>query len=448
MKNILLLLLLPASLFAFQQPAANKVTLVCKVVNVPANADSLSLYDLGGLANTVIARSGKRAGDSAFVFVVPRSQPRYYGVGLSDLSLSRVILGEEAEVTLWGNAQVIDKARTANSPANKSYETMLKRVESFNEEALVARTAFANDQRADETRLKKLEADKLRFLDSLQKANPLVWRSTTLLLSPEFTPKPGATELDFVSKEYFRFAKIADKGYEQCPDVYTSFDNFTRKLINLGAKPDQLQQMVEAQLAKLNPGSPTHRLALGGVVNAAKATSHNKYLTFANLYINQYRSSSKGEIGRLEYDLKRSSTSTTGAEAPDLAGATPEGGTLSLKELRGQYVLIDFWASWCGPCRRENPNVKANYEKYHSKGFEILGVSLDRDHTAWVNAIKQDGIHWKHISDLKGWQSEHAKLYSVNSIPQTLLLDKEGNILARNLRGEQLGEKLKELFGE
>lgn len=448
MKNILLLLLLPAGLYAFQKPAADKVTLLCKIVNVPANTDSLNLYDLGGLANTIVARAARRAGDSAFVFVVPRSQPRYYGIGFSDIAVGRVVLGEEPEVTLWGNGQVMDKARTANSPANKGYEGMIKRVETFTEEGLAARTAYANDQKANDNRLKKLETDKLNYLDSLKKVNPLVWRSATLLLSPEFTPKPGATELDFVSKENFRNAKMSDKGYELCPDVYTAFDNFTRKLVNLGANPDQLQQMIDAQLVKLSPGSPTHRLALGGVVNATKSTSHPKYSTFANVYISQYRNNSKGEIGRLEYDMKRSSTSTPGAEAPELAGATPEGGTFSLKELRGQYVLVDFWASWCGPCRRENPNVKANYEKYHAKGFEILGVSLDRDQTAWVNAIKQDGIHWKHISDLKGWQSEHAKLYSVNSIPQTLLLDKEGKIIVRNLRGEQLGEKLKEIFGE
>ncbi len=447
MKNILFLLLLPSALFAFQKTPANNVTLIVKVFNAPTNADSLALFDLGGLANTVVARTAPRAGDSAFVFSIPRSQPRYYGIGFSEASLGRLVLGDEAEITVWANGQVMDKARAANSPANKGYETMIKRVESFREEGIAARTAFANDQRADETRLNKLENDKKRFLDSLQKANQLLWRSATLLLSPEFTPKPGAKELDFYGKEAFRYAKLADKGYEQCPDVYTAFDNYTRNLVNLGATPDQLQQLLDAQIAKLTPGSPTHRLALGGAVNATKTLAHPKYSTLASQYINQYRGASKGEIGRLEYDVKRSSTSTPGAEAPDLVGATPEGGTFSLKELRGQYVLIDFWASWCGPCRRENPNVKANYEKYHSKGFEILGVSLDRDHAAWVNAIKQDGIHWKHISDLKGWQSEHAKLYSVNSIPQTLLLDKEGKIIVRNLRGEQLGQKLQEIFG-
>ncbi|MCC6279471.1 MAG: TlpA family protein disulfide reductase, partial [Saprospiraceae bacterium] len=116
--------------------------------------------------------------------------------------------------------------------------------------------------------------------------------------------------------------------------------------------------------------------------------------------------------------------------------------------MRGKIVLIDFWASWCGPCRRENPNVVANYNKYKDKGFDILGVSLDREPNAWKKAIKDDGLPWHHISDLKGWQSSHAAQYSVTSIPQTVLVDKDGKILARNIRGEQLGAKLKELLGE
>ena len=126
---------------------------------------------------------------------------------------------------------------------------------------------------------------------------------------------------------------------------------------------------------------------------------------------------------------------------------TPDSSTFSLKQLRGKIVMIDFWASWCGPCRKENPNAVANYEKYKDKGFDILGVSLDRDIASWRKAIQADGLLWHHISDLKGWQSAHAALYSITSIPQTVLLDRDGKIIARNLRGEELGNKLKEIFG-
>lgn len=135
-----------------------------------------------------------------------------------------------------------------------------------------------------------------------------------------------------------------------------------------------------------------------------------------------------------------------GAVAPDISLTTPEGQMFSLSSLKGKYVLIDFWASWCRPCRAENPNVVRVYNQYKDKGFEILGVSLDNNADAWKNAIMADGLTWKHISDLGGWQSSAARLYNVSSIPQTVLIDKEGKIIAKGLRGAQLEEKLKTLL--
>ncbi len=131
-----------------------------------------------------------------------------------------------------------------------------------------------------------------------------------------------------------------------------------------------------------------------------------------------------------------------GATAPDITLNTPDGKPLSLSSLKGKYVLIDFWASWCRPCRAENPNVVRMYKQYKDKGFEILGVSLDKNVSSWSRAITADGLTWKHISDLRGWQSSAAKLYKVTSIPQTILLDKEGRIIAKNLRGIELEKKL------
>ena len=136
-----------------------------------------------------------------------------------------------------------------------------------------------------------------------------------------------------------------------------------------------------------------------------------------------------------------------GGDAPDFAQQTPNGGTLRLSDLRGKLVLIDFWASWCKPCRLENPNVKRVYDRYHAKGFEILGVSLDRNRDAWLQAIEQDGLPWKHVSDLAFWNNEAAQLYGVSSIPYTVLVDREGKILAKGLRGNGLEQKLAEVLG-
>ena len=136
-----------------------------------------------------------------------------------------------------------------------------------------------------------------------------------------------------------------------------------------------------------------------------------------------------------------------GAIAPELEFPNPDGKMLKLSDLRGKVVLIDFWASWCGPCRRENPNVRRVYSLYHDKGFEIFSVSLDRDANAWKGAIKADQLVWpNHVSDLKQWQSQAAAIYGVRSIPATFLLDKEGRIVAKDLRGEALERAVKQLL--
>ncbi len=138
-----------------------------------------------------------------------------------------------------------------------------------------------------------------------------------------------------------------------------------------------------------------------------------------------------------------------GRMAPEIAMPDPDGKTRKLSDLRGKVVMIDFWASWCRPCRMENPNVVKLYKKYHDKGFEIYSVSLDKDRTQWLRAIDQDGLEWaNHVSDLNGWTSSGGATYGITSVPSTVLIDRQGRIIARNLRGEQLANKLKEIFGE
>ncbi len=115
---------------------------------------------------------------------------------------------------------------------------------------------------------------------------------------------------------------------------------------------------------------------------------------------------------------------------------------------KGQYVLVDFWASWCGPCRREMPNVIACYEKYNSKGFQVVGVSFDQKKDAWVNAVQQMGMKWPQMSDLKGWKCAASEAYGISSIPSNVLVDPTGKIIAMDLSGAELPKKLKEIFGE
>jgi thiol-disulfide isomerase/thioredoxin len=153
---------------------------------------------------------------------------------------------------------------------------------------------------------------------------------------------------------------------------------------------------------------------------------------------------------RNEYlEKQKNSPISEGKEVPDIALPDPEGKVVKLSDLKGKYVLIDFWASWCGPCRAENPNVVKTFEKYKDKGFRIYSVSLDASKEAWLKAIQKDNLQhegWYHVSDLKQWESSVVPDYGLHSIPFTVLLDKNGKVIAKNLRGAQLEEKLKEVL--
>ncbi|MGB5982434.1 MAG: TlpA disulfide reductase family protein [Nonlabens sp.] len=155
----------------------------------------------------------------------------------------------------------------------------------------------------------------------------------------------------------------------------------------------------------------------------------------------------QGVSKRIDEYLKKIEIVAIGAKAPEFEGFNPDGEVIKLDEVLGKVTLVDFWASWCGPCRRENPNVVEAYKKYHDKGFNIISVSLDRENgkQAWINAIEKDGMNWNHVSRLK-YFGPLAKLYNVNSIPATFLLDENGIIIDKNLRGQALHDRLEELL--
>lgn len=156
--------------------------------------------------------------------------------------------------------------------------------------------------------------------------------------------------------------------------------------------------------------------------------------------VKQFRESTANAAG------PKQGTPAIGTMAPDITMPDVNGTNFSLSSLKGKYVLVDFWASWCGPCRAENPNVVAAYNKYKDKNFTILGVSLDKTKEAWLKGIKEDGLTWNHISDLKFWDSEAVGLYGFNGIPYNVLIDPTGKIIADNLRGSALESKLAEVL--
>ena len=163
-----------------------------------------------------------------------------------------------------------------------------------------------------------------------------------------------------------------------------------------------------------------------------------------NLLDEKIKTSTKGiEIKKL---IAVYSTVAIGNEAPEIAEETTDGKTLNLSSLHGKYVLLDFWASWCGPCRRENPNIVAAYKEFKDKGFTVFGVSYDTKKDKWQKAIADDQLNWFQVSDLKGWKNSTSDQYGIKAIPSNLLLDKDGKIIAKNLFGKKLTDKLAELM--
>lgn len=158
-------------------------------------------------------------------------------------------------------------------------------------------------------------------------------------------------------------------------------------------------------------------------------------------------SAKKGSFAKMiEQTIAEANFNKIGTEALDFSQKDTLGKMVTLKSFRGKYVLIDFWASWCGPCRAENPNLVDAFQKYASKNFTVLGISLDDNKSNWMNAIRRDKLTWTQLSDLQSWNNTVAQLYKIQSIPANLLLDPSGKIIAKNLRGQELQVKLKELL--
>lgn len=434
------------------------ITLEVKVSDTTNMSDSLRLFAWKSIqAEQVVAKAvTKTDGGFGCTFELGQIPRGMYYVGASLRDLKPVLLGTEKALILEGKTSKLSELKIINSPLNKEYDQLMKRIQAYNETFMTLMTDYKNSQGDKATlekvkkRMAKEDGEKVSLLDSLRQNNSELARimAFNTFQSYQNNRKEGQIEGAYFAESFFDYVNFKDSVYVRLPFYYENVKNYATALSTVGLKSPAQKVALDSLFARVPETSSLYQPTLVAVTFGMMGRNNEVFLKYGKAYLDKYT----GDYPMLDKFMKEQIAKLKGAAgvgevASNITGATPEGKNMSLTDLRGKYVLIDFWASWCGPCRRENPNVVRLYEKYKDKGFDILGVSLDTNKDKWVEAIKKDKLDWHHISDLKGWSSQLSKPYGVRGIPYTVLVDKEGNIIAKRLRGASLEAKLKELLG-
>ncbi|MCS7297320.1 MAG: TlpA disulfide reductase family protein [Bacteroidia bacterium] len=363
--------------------------------------------------------------------------PGIYLWGLSPQEGDIVILGQKEAPHIKGEG-------------TRLFQTYLYEKSPDNEKLLQLRREVSNlyqrlNQLPQEQRVSLQRAMDSLFQAALKSSSPHLQMYGYLLRPPTpLTFSQGAPsllwkELDKSFWSGFRWDSVLAP---QIPETFVRMQSFWQNALSL-IPEDSLWRLSEGWIEKL-PSSlrPTAWIAL---VDAAQRYQLTETMLFAAEHFLAVAPQDPRRA-QLEQFIQAEGALRRGQVAPDIALPDPTGKIRRLSELRGKWVLIDFWASWCRPCRMENPRVVRLYQQYRPRGFEIFGVSLDYNREAWLGAIQADNLMWTHVSDLKGWQSAGAQLYRVSGIPYTVLIDPQGRIVAKGLRGASLEAKLQELF--
>lgn len=453
MKNILTLVFI----FCVSIGLSAQITVSGLLTNDCEKTDSIHILEHDGIALQIIKTVAleENVTGLSFKFEFDKLEQGFYFLGLQPNNVKAMILGKEKQVTVKGSCKGLPAA-AVQSVVNTQFSNAFTKVQEFNKDFAVQVNAIRGARGNAEIIKKateemgKIDVQKRQLLNETTVKNTFVGNVIGLYtyLSFQNNNKTYSNEIEYFGNEYFAFVNLSDPQFNRIPFLFDQVRQYTQTLTQV-SQPNQVQEAFSSRLlSQIPPNTRTHKCVLAGIYSGYQQGNNQVlFAKFGEQYLKLYGSQNPDVAQQLAPQIKMAKSFSVGGEAPDFTMKQVDGTDLKLSDLRGKVVLVDFWASWCGPCRKANPEVVRIYNQYKDKGFDVLGVSLDRNQAAWEKAIEADKLTWHHVSDLKGWQNEAAQLYSVRSIPQTLLIDAEGNIIARNLKGAALEAKLKEILG-
>ncbi len=432
-------------------PAKDIVDITAVVTGTGGN---LGLYQFDGIGFKALQDLAPTRGDT-FDFQLPRGEADIYYLGQANQQKKPIVVGPEPKIFLTGSARGIRQAVFVTSKLNKKYDQVIQQI-ALNKRDIQSidrqmRQAGNNPELHEELRkrLVAIDARKKEQVTKLKTDYPFLAKIAALDNFQSFASDTKGYDnvLEHYVNEFFASADLADPSYNRITYIFEAFREYATTISGVGMPEEKVVEVFDAQLAKIPENANAYKYALGGIVLTLQQKNHPAFANYGSRFYEKYKSENQPHTLQLGRQIQSAKSLMIGAVAPDFAQNTPDGDALSLSDLRGKVILLDFWASWCGPCRKENPHVVKLYQKYKDQGFDVLGVSLDNSKAKWMGAIAKDQLTWHHVSDLKGWKNQAAASYSVRSIPATFLLDEKGQIIARNLRGQELDNQLKKIFG-
>ena len=441
---------LSAALLAASAAAAQTVT-----VRSPNCPEPLYRFAFNGVNFAKVAPLAGADGTYTLPNDVDRVQVAY--VGPASGGQIPIVLDGAESFTITGNCTALSKAIITGSPANDAYNALKQEMAALKAESQsltqALKLAPVESPAAEQARgdLAANDAKRVARLEELQAGGEdflaAVW-AADLYTSFANSQKGYGSELEYFANERFQYADFSGEGFAGNPWVFEAFREVTTILLQSGLPAEAAGQYLDGYLALASNYPAVHKLALGGVVATLRQQQSRIAGDFAKRYLERYGEEEPEAKAMLTAEVERLSAFSGERPAPEFSQELLTGGEAGPQDYRGKILLVDFWASWCGPCRRENPNVVKMYDEFKGDGFEILGVSLDKDRDRWAAAVEKDGLTWPQVSDLRGWSNAAGRLYGVSSIPATFLLDREGKIVARNLRGEALRAKVADLVAQ